>query len=125
MGSDGYIAVAAACGEVSGMAAKEQVRRAPVRRKQRRRGLLPKILLLLSYSAVLVVLGAIFFMKAELRRFDVLGGGHKTEKSTPEPTQQTSVTKRQTETTTTANAGEITVEEKKQLEDILRSRSSE
>jgi hypothetical protein len=107
------------------MAAKKPVRRAPVRRKQQRRGLFPKLLLLLTYSAVLVVLGAIFFMKAELRRFGVLGSESTGEKSIPAQTQQTSVTKRQTETTTAASAGEITVEEKKQLEDILRSRSSE
>jgi len=109
------------------MAAKKQARRAPVRRKQRRSWSIPKLLLFLSYSVVVVVLGTIFFMKAELRRFGVLGGKDAVEKSTPAQAQQTSVTKRQTETTTAAapNTGEITSEEKKQLEDILRSRSSE
>ena len=109
------------------MAAKKQARRPPVRRKKQRQYRLPKILLFLSYSAVLVVLGTIFFMKAELRRFGMFGGKDAVEKSTPTQTQQASVTKRQTETTTAAtpNAGEITVEEKKQLEDILRSRNSE
>ena len=108
------------------MAAKKQVRRAPVRRKQRR-GLLPKLLLLLGYSAVLAVLGAIFFMKAELRRFGVLGGEPAVSKTIPEQTQHPAITKHETETAraSTPNAGEITVEEKKQLEDILRSRSSE
>jgi hypothetical protein len=110
------------------MAAKKQVRRAPVRRKKQRRWIIPKLLLLLGYSAVLVVLGSIFFMKAELRRFGVLGGENTVEKSTPEQTQQTTMNKRKPETTTAtaaSNAGEITVEEKKQLEDILRSRNSE
>jgi hypothetical protein len=109
------------------MAVKKQVRRAPSRRKKQRSWRIAKLLLLLSYSAVLVVLGAIFFMKAELRRFGVLGGESNVSKSTPTQSQQTSVTKGKTDTSTAAasNAGEITVEEKKQLEDILRSRSSE
>lgn len=107
------------------MVARKQVRRVPVRRKKQRRGLLPKLLLLLSYSAVLVVLGTIFFMKAELRRFGVFGGENTVGKSTPTQTQQTSVTNRKTDTATVPSAGEITLEEKKQLEDILRSRSSE
>lgn len=109
------------------MAAKKQVRRAPVRRKKQRRWIIPKLVLLLSYSAVLIALGSIFFLKAELRRFGVLRGENAAEKSTPEQTQQTAVTKRETDTTTASvsNAGEITVEEKKQLEDILRSRNSE
>ena len=107
------------------MAAKRQMRRAPVRHKKQRRRRLPRLLLLLSYSAVLVVLGAIFFMKAELRRFGVLGGKDTVEKSTSAQSQPALVTKGKPDTTTAANAGEITVEEKKQLEDILRSRSSE
>lgn len=107
------------------MAAKKQVRRAPVRRKKQRRGIIPKLLLLLSYGAVLVVLGAIFFMKAELRRFGVLGGENAMGKSTPAQTQQTSVKKTETTTAVAPNAGEITSEEKKQLEDILRARGSE
>jgi hypothetical protein len=110
------------------MAAKRQVRRAGARRKKQRRWVIPKLLLLLSYSAVLAALGAIFFMKAELRRFGVPGGESTAEKSTPEQTRQTTMNKRKPESTpptAAPNAGEITVEEKKQLEDILRSRSSE
>lgn len=105
----------------------KRTRRAPARRKKQSRRVIPKLLLLLSYSAVLIALGSIFFMKAELRRFGVLGGENAAEKLPAGQTQQTSVNKRNTETTTASasKAGEITVEEKKQLEDILRSRNSE
>ncbi len=51
------------------MAARKPTRRAPTRRKKQRSWRIPKILLFVSYSAALVALGSIFFMKTELQRF--------------------------------------------------------
>ena len=109
------------------MAAKKQARRPPVRRKRQRQWRLPKILLFLSYSAVLVVLGTIFFMKAELRRFGMFGGGRTVESAAPARGSQATANQQKEEmkSATASAAGEITTEEKKQLEDILRSRNSE
>ncbi len=109
------------------MAAKRQARRTPVRRKKQRQWRLPKILLFLSYSAVLVVLGVIFFMKAELRRFGMFGGGRTVESAAPAQGSPATANQHKEEVKSAAasTAGEITTEEKKQLEDILRSRSSE
>jgi hypothetical protein len=109
------------------MAAKKQTRRAPSRRKKQRNWRIPKVLLLLSYSAALVALAAIFFMKAEVQRFKSSGRERAvenlvSEKNTPETANQQ---KTDTKTASTSNAGEITSEEKKQLENILRSRSGQ
>lgn len=51
------------------MAARKPTRRVPTRRKKQRSWRIPKILLFVSYSAALVGLGSIFFMKTELQRF--------------------------------------------------------
>jgi len=112
--------------------AAQQKRRAPVRRpprrgKKQRSWRISKILLFLSYSAVLVALGSLFFMKTELQRFK--GSSREravadsvAEKNTPAPTN---TQKTETKTASASNAGEITSDEKKQLEDILRSRSGQ
>ena len=119
--------MAAVCWEVNRMAAKKQTRRAPSRRKKQRSWRIPKILLFLSYSAVLVALGAIFFMKAEVQRFKGSGRERVIEDSASEKNTSSTADKQKTETKTASasNAGEITSEEKKQLENILRSRSSQ
>ena len=125
-GSDGT-AVAADGREVNGMAARKQTRRTPSRRKKPRSWRIPKVLLFLSYSAALVALGSIFFMKIELQRFKDPGRERAVveavpEKKTPAPANQQ---KDETRSAAAPKAGEITSEEKKQLEDILRSRSGQ
>lgn len=109
------------------MTAKKQTRRAPSRRKKQRSWRIPKILLLLSYSAALVALGAIFFMKAEVQRFKNSGRERALVDSVPEKNTPSTANQQKTETKTASasNAGEITSEEKKQLEKILRSRSGQ
>jgi hypothetical protein len=107
------------------MAARKQTRRIPSRRKKPRSWRIPKVLLFLSYSAALVALGSIFFMKTELQRFKDPGRERAVveavpEKKTPALANQQ---KNETRSATAPKAGEITSEEKKQLEDILRSRS--
>ena len=109
------------------MAARKQTRRTPNHRKKPRSWRIPKVLLFLSYSAALVALGSIFFMKTELRRFKDPGRERAVvnavpEKKTPAPTNQQ---KDEPRSAAAPKAGEITPEEKKQLEDILRSRSGQ
>ena len=125
-GSDGT-AVAADGGEVNDMATRKQTRWTPSRRKKQRSWRIPKVLLFLSFSAALVALGSIFFMKTELQRFKNLGRERAVvdavpEKKTPALANQQ---KNETRSATAPKAGEITSEEKKQLEDILRSRSGQ
>jgi hypothetical protein len=112
---------------VNDMAARKQMRRTPNRRKKQRSWRIPKILLFLSYGAALVALGSIFFMKTELQRFKDPGRERAVvdtvpEKKTSAPANQQ---KNETRSATAPKAGEITPEEKKQLEDILRSRSGQ
>jgi hypothetical protein len=68
---------------------------AKIQRKFRRRWI-PKLLLLLAYTIVIVFLSALFFMKNELRRVGFFN--------------------------TDRQAEEITRDDKKQLDDILRAR---
>ena|ERR671914_729818 len=125
-GSDGTPMVADGR-EVNGMAARKQTRRIPSRRKKPRSWRIPKVLLFLSYSAALVALGSIFFMKTELQRFKDPGRERAVVEAVPE--KKTSALanqqKNETRSATAPKAGEITSEEKKQLEDILRSRSGQ
>jgi hypothetical protein len=142
MGCSDRTAVVVDGEEVNGMAARKPARRAPTRRKKQRSWRIPKVLLFLSYSAALVALGSIFFMKTELQRFK--GASHERaigdpvpvkgvsperavadsvpEKNTPDPANKP---KSVTRTAAAPQAGEITSDEKKQLENILRSRSGQ
>jgi hypothetical protein len=127
MGGGDGTAVAADGGEVNGMAVRKPTRRTPSHRKKQRSWRIPKVLLFLSYCAALVALGSIFFMKTELQRFKNLGRERAVvdavpEKKTPALANQQ---KNETRSAATPKAGEITSEEKKQLEDILRSRSGQ
>ena len=126
-GSDGT-AGATDGGEVNGMATRKQTRRTPNRRRKKPRSWrISKILLFLSYSAALIALGAVFFMKGELQRFRGSGRERAVEDSVPEKNTPATADQQKTETKTASasNAGEITSEEKKQLENILRSRSGQ
>lgn len=125
-GSDGTV-VAADGGEVNGMTARKQTRRTPSRRKKQRSWRIPKVLLFLSYSAVLVALGSILFMKTELQRFKDPGRERAVVNAVPEKKTPALANQQKDETRSAAapKAGEITSEEKKQLEDILRSRSGQ
>lgn len=125
-GSDGTV-VAADGGEVNGMTARKQTRRTPSRRKKQRSWRIPKVLLFLSYSAVLVALGSILFMKTELQRFKDPGRERAVVDAVPEKKTPALANQQKDETRSAAapKAGEITSEEKKQLEDILRSRSGQ
>ena len=89
------LAMAADVGEVNGMAARKQTRRTPTRRKKQRSWRIPKVLLFLSYSAALVALGSIFFMKTELQRFK--GAGRGARCSRPGAGEKYSGTREQTE----------------------------
>lgn len=109
------------------MAAKKQIRRPPSRRKKQRSGRIPKVLLFLGYSAALVALGSLFFMKSELQRFKEPQRERAVVNAEPEKKTPTLATPQKSEarSAATPKAGEITSQEKKQLEDILRSRSSQ
>jgi hypothetical protein len=109
------------------MATRKPTRRTLGLRKKQRSWRIAKVLLFLSYGAALVALGSIFFMKTELQRFKDPGRERAVvdavpEKKTPAPASQQ---KNETRSATAPKAGEITSEEKKQLEDILRSRSGQ
>jgi hypothetical protein len=125
-GRDGT-AVATDGGEVNGMATRKQMRRTLSRHKKQRSWRIPKVLLFLSYGAALVALGSIFFMKTELQRFKNLGRERAVVDAVPEKKTPALVNQQKDETRSAAapKAGEITSEEKKQLEDILRSRSGQ
>ena len=104
--------------------ATKRNQKAPSRRKKRRRTL-PKILFILGYSAVLASLIAIYVMRVELRRFGIFGR-QETEQQTPGPSfpsVASSSTNAAPAKQQTSQAGEITSEEKKQLEDILRAKN--
>lgn len=158
------------------MATRKQTRRAPTRHKKTRSSRIPKVLLFVSYSAALVALGSIFFMKTELRRFKSpdrqravesvvvekktaaipvnkpksevqaaiapRAGEITVDEKKPRDETRTAIAPRaaetaadekkpQSETRTAAapsvapHAGEITANEKKQLENILRSRGNQ
>jgi len=127
MGSSDNTAVAADGGEVNGMAVRKPTRQTPSRRKKQRSWRIPTVLLLLGYSVALVALGSIFFMKTELQRFKNLGREHAIVDAVPEKKTPVLANQQKDETRSAAasKTGEITSEEKKQLEDILRSRSGQ
>jgi hypothetical protein len=108
-------------------------------RKSRR--LLSKILFLLTYAAVIAVIAAIFFMKDELRRIGFFGTESAAvhapvQPSSPSPLSGTT-TREESKSPTPPPAGtamreeakpsprsaeELTRDDKKQLDDILRAR---
>ena len=104
----------------------QQKKRAPARRKKRH-WLIPKILLVCAYGVVIAFLGTIFVMRKELRRLGVFGN-ERAAVSPASPSQALPVPSpemaRQGETASPVSpTAEVTQEEKKQLEDILRARS--
>ncbi|MBI3797993.1 MAG: hypothetical protein HY268_13635 [Deltaproteobacteria bacterium] len=96
------------------------------KRPRKRRRLLSKLLLVLAYAAVFIFIGAIFFMKNELRRIGFFG----TESTTvPPPTQSLPAsspslgTALQQDTKPPSRSGEdLTRDDKKHLDDVLRAR---
>jgi hypothetical protein len=109
-------------------------------RKAQRR-LIPKFLLLLAYTAVIVFLSTIFFMKNELRRigfFNTESASRPPEQplssstlppkteilgETPAPAPPPAGTAPRAETLPPSRrAEEITRDDKKQLDDVLRAR---
>ena len=127
MGGSDSTAVAADGGEVNGMVVRKPTRQTPSRRKKQRSWRIPKVMLFLSYSAALVALGSIFFMKTELQRFKDPGRERAVVNAVPEKKTPALANQQKDEPRSAAapKAGEITPEEKKQLEDILRSRSGQ
>ena len=108
-------------------------------RKSRRR--LSKILFLLAYTAVIAVIGAIFFLKDELRRIGFFGtesaavhalvqpsspsppSGTTTREESKSPAPPPSGTAMREEAKPALRAAEdLTRDDKKQLDDILRAR---
>jgi hypothetical protein len=99
------------------MAARKPVKRAPTRRKKQRSWRIPKILLFVSYSAALVALGSLFFMKTELQRFKSPDRERAvapvvTEKKTPVATP-VAKPKSEVRATTAPRVNEPSAEEKK------------
>ncbi|HJY79711.1 MAG TPA: hypothetical protein VKK81_01305 [Candidatus Binatia bacterium] len=112
------------------------------KKPQKSRQRIPKFLLLLAYAVVIAFLGAIFFMKNELRRIGFFGteGGTMPapvqSASSPTPSSET-LTREESKRPTLPPSGtamreqtkpsphsveELTQDDKKQLDDILRAR---
>jgi hypothetical protein len=95
------------------------------KRKLRRR-LIPKILLVLGCLALLAFIGALFLLEKEMRRVGIFGGEATTERSVTEPrstpvSPKTLVPPEGKPAPKTSE--EISREDKKQLDDILREHS--
>jgi hypothetical protein len=94
-------------------------------RKRRRR--LSKFLLALAYAAVLIFIGAILFMKNELRRIGFFGTesttAHSPAQSSPGSSPSSGAALQQN-TKPPSHAEELTRDDKKQLDDILRARGA-
>jgi hypothetical protein len=93
------------------------------RRKLRR--LLPKFLLVLAYAAVLIFIGTILLMKSELRRVGFFGSEsatvHPGAQSLPaSPSPGTAL--QQDSKSSPRSVEDLTRDDKKQLDDILRAR---
>jgi hypothetical protein len=119
-------------------------RNAPVPRKQRS-WTVAKFLLIIGYGAVFAFLGVIYMMRQELFRVGIFGEKKAVHTPVPKPTPPQVTTESQrpapssspqvakeeprqrsapssTPATSAAPSGEITAEEKRALEDILRSK---
>jgi hypothetical protein len=98
-----------------------------VAQKQRkRRRPLSKFLLVLAYAAVLIFIGTILFMKNELRRIGFFGTESATGSS---PTQSSSASSPssgaalpQDTKSPSRSSEDLTRDDKKQLDEILRAR---
>ena len=94
------------------------------KRRRKSRRLLPKVLLLLAYAAVVVFIGTILFMKSELRRVGFFGSegaaGHPATQSPPSSLPGTAVP--QDSKSAPHSREDLTRDDKKQLDDILRAR---
>jgi cell division protein FtsN len=106
------------------------------------RRLIPKFLLLLAYAVIIAFLGAIFFMKNELRRIGLFGtegaavpapiqpapspapsSETMTQEGSKPPSSPPSGTATREETKPSSRSvEELTQDDKKQLDDILRAR---
>ena len=111
-------------------------------KKQRKlRRLLSKILLLLAYAAVIAVIGAIFLMKDELRRIGFFGTESAAVRAPAQPSSPSppvgTTTREENKSSVPLPAGtamreeakpsppsaeDLTRDDKKQLDDILRAR---
>ncbi len=99
-------------------------KKAPARRKKRR-WLMPKLLLLLACAVLIMFIGAILVMEKELRRVGLFGT-ENTPLRSPAQAQAPSAllpegTTRETKPAPPATE-EITPDDRKQLDDILRAR---
>jgi hypothetical protein len=99
-------------------------KKAPAKRKKRR-WLIPKLLLLLAYAVLIMFIGAILVMEKELRRVGLFGTEHASVRSPAQaqapPSSLSEGTTRGTEPAPPV-AEEITPEDRKQLDDLLRAR---
>jgi hypothetical protein len=102
-------------------------KKTPARRKQRR-WLIPKMLLVLACGVLITFIGAILLMRQELHRIGLFGGGNAPTSSAvqaPEPPSPlTGKEARPRVPSSPSAAEELTQDEKKQLDDVLRSRGS-
>jgi hypothetical protein len=102
-------------------------RKAPARRKKPR-WLVPKILLLLACVVLIMFIGAILIMEKELRRVGLFGTENAPVRS---PAQVQAPPSRLPEVTTQGATPsppvdeEITPEDKRQLDEILRAREGQ
>jgi hypothetical protein len=93
-----------------------------VKRKPRRR-LIAKILLVLGCLALIAFIGALFLLEKEMRRVGIFGGEVTTERSVAEPRPAPVSPKAivpPEEKPAPETSEEISREDKKQLDDILR-----
>lgn len=96
-------------------------KKAPAKRRKRR-WLIPKLLLLLACAALIVFIGVVFQMEREIRRIGLFGG--ESAAARPPARSQTPLPEAAARGTPPLPAApeEITPDDKKRLDDILRAR---
>lgn len=102
--------------------ATQKRKKAPAQRKQRR-WIIPKILLVVACVMLIAFISAIFLMERELRRVGLFGDPESSS-GQPSVTQSLGAEKkvRKRAQSSPSVVEELTQEEKKQLDTILRSR---
>jgi hypothetical protein len=110
---------------VSLEAVATQKKKAVAKRKPRRR-LIAKILLVLGCLVLIAFIGALFFLEKEMRRVGIFGGeatiGRSVVEPRPTPASPKAGTPQGNQPAPATNE-EISREDKKQLDDILRGHS--
>ena len=89
-------------------------RRVPARRKKQRRWLIPKILVVLACTALIAFIGVILFMEKKLQHIGVFGPARAPVREMVKPERAQAPP---------PVSEELTPEERKRLDDIVRERS--